>query len=956
MSKVTLSMGVENGTFEEEMSILSGNEEEPPSLPIQNGSTARRRNNLRFQGETASSDAPSYVLKGRMKDLYENNPNLFFDDGLRKIDFVLVWEQNLKVEGAEERRRIFEEELELEGLELERKFSSSSHQLVKIHAPIVIIERYAELLKMRLPMKPDWRRSTMMQDNGFHRYLKKIPGFSQLHTATTEVVHQVKSRWEWILDKFKMDPDTFKPEKKFRLHSTYTREKKELFDVSDQFMLPSLRSRVVDFILNRKKFSNDPNDHFAFGIERLIEEKAYSAAYPLHDGDSRTPGNIRYKLARHWASLWKAVKYQPLDHIKEYFGVKIGLYFAWLGFYTHTLIFASVVGLFCFFYGLATLDNNIPSQEICDLSKSVTMCPVCDKFCDYWDLSETCLHSKVTYLFDNSSTVFFAIFMSFWAALFLELWKRYSAKITHRWDLTGFDAREEHPRPQYLAKLKDVQEKKYNPLTHKEEPRVPFWRMKFPNQMISYTTILLLILLVIALVVGVIIYRICVLSVLAIKASEEDSLITRNAQIFTTATAASLNLVCIMLFNRLYERAAYKLTEMELPRTQTDFEDSYTVKIYLLQFVNLYASIFYIGFIKGKMIGRPGKYNKIFGFRQEECAPGGCMLELTIQLAIIMVGKQAMGTCMEMIQPILMKWWNTMRLHAAYGSIKKKKDEKPQWLKDYTLNSFGPEGLFGEYLEMVLQYGFVTIFVAAFPLAPLFALLNNLFEMRLDAKKVLNLYRRPVAQRVRNIGVWYTIMDMVGKFSVITNAFIIAFTSDFIPQAVYYYYYSPKIYNYSTMTGYVNHTLSWFDVNDFMENKPDKPGVEYCRYFEYRSPPWADPKYKRTQVYWHVMAARLAFIVVFENIVALVVFLVQYCIPDMPRQLQDQIQAESYLTNEIIIDHELTRSRNRHNGCTTPEPLIETQGTEEERPVVNYRDDLIYYNEKRGVESNQESS
>ena len=76
------------------------------------------------------------------------------------------------------------------------------------------------------------------------------------------------------------------------------------------------------------------------------------------------------------------------------------------------------------------------------------------------------------------------------------------------------------------------------------------------------------------------------------------------------------------------------------------------------------------------------------------------MLELTIQLAIIMVGKQAMGTCMEMIQPILMKWWNTMRLHAAYGSIKKKKDEKPQWLKDYTLNSFGPEGLFGEYLEM----------------------------------------------------------------------------------------------------------------------------------------------------------------------------------------------------------------------------------------------------------------
>lgn len=43
--------------------------------------------------------------------------------------------------------------------------------------------------------------------------------------------------------------------------------------------------------------------------------------------------------------------------------------------------------------------------------------------------------------------------VGFSATLFLELWKRYSAEITHRWDLTGFDLHEEHPRPQYLGKL-----------------------------------------------------------------------------------------------------------------------------------------------------------------------------------------------------------------------------------------------------------------------------------------------------------------------------------------------------------------------------------------------------------------------------------------------------------------------------------------------------------------------
>lgn len=53
-------------------------------------------------------------------------------------------------------------------------------------------------------------------------------------------------------------------------------------------------------------------------------------------------------------------------------------------------------------------------------------------------------------------------------------------------------------------------------------------------------------------------------------------------------------------------------------RTQTEFDDSLTLKIYLFQFVNYYASIFYIAFFKGKFIGRPGNYNRFFGYRQEE--------------------------------------------------------------------------------------------------------------------------------------------------------------------------------------------------------------------------------------------------------------------------------------------------------------------------------------------------
>lgn len=69
----------------------------------------------------------------------------------------------------------------------------------------------------------------------------------------------------------------------------------------------------------------------------------------------------------------------------------------------------------------------------------------------------------------------------------------------------------------------------------------------------------------------------------------------------------------------------------------------------------------------------------------------------------------------------------------------------------------------------MLQFGFITIFVAAFPLAPLFALLNNWVEIRLDAHKFACEYRRPVAERAQNIGVWFNILEALSHLSVIAN-------------------------------------------------------------------------------------------------------------------------------------------------------------------------------------------
>ena len=55
--------------------------------------------------------------------------------------------------------------------------------------------------------------------------------------------------------------------------------------------------------------------------------------------------------------------------------------------------------------------------------------------------------------------------------------------------------------------------------------------------------------------------------------------------------------------------------------------------------------------------------------------------------------------------------------------------------------------LFSDYIELAIQFGFATLFSSAFPLAPLCAFLNNLFEIRLDAQKYTKYKMRTVPNR-----------------------------------------------------------------------------------------------------------------------------------------------------------------------------------------------------------------
>ncbi|KAH1175750.1 hypothetical protein KIL84_022275 [Mauremys mutica] len=620
------------------------------------------------------------------------------------------------------------------------------------------------------------------------------------------------------------------------------------------------------------------------GINRLLNERVYGAAFPLHEGPFETPDsevpdealNPRQVLYRFWAQWGCWYRYQPLDHIRQYFGEKIAIYFAWLGFYTAWLLPAAAVGTVVFLAGLVAMGTNTPAQEICESGGQFLMCPLCDT-CETWNISEICPMAKVGYLFDHPGTVFFSVFMSFWAVTFLEYWKRKSATLAHHWDCMDFQEEEERPRPEFAAMAPRMEQ---NPITGVKEPYFPK-RDRLSRILTGSMAIVIMLCVVMIFLVSVIMYR-GIISVVMYHTG--NAILVTQAGNIANISSTLVNLALILLMSQVYTSLAEKLTRWEMHRTQTLHEDAFTFKVFIFQFVNFYSSPFYVAFFKGRFVGYPGQYGTLLGLRNEECGPGGCLIELAQQLFIIMVGKQIISNVQEFVIPKLKAWRQKRKLARVRGA--QISQEPPRWEEDYELIEC--EGLFEEYLEMVLQFGFITIFVAAFPLAPLFALLNNWVEIRLDAQKFVCEYRRPVAYRAQNIGVWFLILEVLAQISVVVNAFLIAFTSDFLPRLLYQYEHD------SQLQGYVNFTLAYSPPRYLATGNHT-----LCRYKAFR-----DANGSYTLFYWKLLAVRLGFIIAFEHVVFFFLRLIDWLVPDVPGSLELKIKRERYLAKQALADNQ----------------------------------------------------
>ncbi|XP_011334900.1 anoctamin-8 isoform X2 [Ooceraea biroi] len=479
-------------------------------------------------------------------------------------------------------------------------------------------------------------------------------------------------------------------------------------------------------------------------VPKCISSGIISQVFPLHELPALE------KLQRTWVRAFLSP--QPLDDICKYFGVKITMYFAWLGHYTTALIVPAAVGAI---YWVGIIGRNQAVEDV--------------------------------------AYVLFSVFNVIWATVYLETWKRRGAELAYRWGT--LDQRDDllvEPRPLFTGTLE------VSPVTGRLEPTYPRWRRNMFRYFVSVP------------IIAVCLFFVFIVMILSLQIQDwwDAHLESGGYGFWLSYVPKVLLAVVIALMDEAYFKVAVWLNDLENYRLDTEYENHLIYKVALFQFVNSFLSLFYIAFylqdherlkeqlaallIARQVIGNlkesavpylieqlrlarlsfelfgalsPSEARPPPGQESDEAQAGKDNEEKEDQRADSGKSKQPRNVSQAELESSL------YRVGHPTNSLLSDVTFKVSTTKECITIKY--DGAFSEHLEMLSQLGYVCLFSSAFPLAAMAALLGNLLELRGDAFKLCFVLQRPFGRRVSNIGTWQNAMEAMGLVAILVNCALI---------------------------------------------------------------------------------------------------------------------------------------------------------------------------------------
>lgn len=394
-----------------------------------------------------------------------------------------------------------------------------------------------------------------------------------------------------------------------------------------------------------------------------------------------------------------------------------------------------------------------------------------------------CVISVAFWLFSpaDSFPPLYAFALAIYSSVFIAGWRVREKKLAVRWGTRGCETRRVgRMRPQYVINEK---------VTSLDQPHHKADLVRDGKMIASIPVVLLC-----GALLGCVLLSIFMLEAFI-------------SQLWRGSGKAIIGFVPTILFSGVVPQViaaaaqvSKRLVHWEDHRTWTSATKSLTAKtfamncivaylgLYLSSYVYLPFGPYIMGFIQ-KLLDRDSSVDaktsenyKIESVRSK-VNPG----RLRAQVFAYTVTNQIIGAFLETGLPFILRHINNVRsgkadvLDIFKGG--KKEEEKAATGTDGVEKRFLdkvehelalPEyNIFVDYAEMVTQFGYVVIWSIVWPIAPVFALINNYFELRSDAVKISKHVQRPLGDRVETIGTWLDALSIIAWMGAWTSATLI---------------------------------------------------------------------------------------------------------------------------------------------------------------------------------------
>ncbi|KAI1336291.1 calcium-activated chloride channel-domain-containing protein [Xylariaceae sp. FL0016] len=478
------------------------------------------------------------------------------------------------------------------------------------------------------------------------------------------------------------------------------------------------RLRMVHLLITKPK-----NEGGAGITPKTGQWKQVASIFALHD----------HAFNRKWIKQW-STKYfldsQDLDQIRDKFGEKVAFYFAFLQSYFAFLLFPAAFG-----FG--------------------------------------------AWLILGRFSWFYAIVNSLWSVIFFEWWKHKEVDLAVQWGVRGV-SRIQHPRTEFKWDHEAP-----DPVTG--EP-VKVWS---PNKRLQVQMLQIPFAFGCVLILGAL-YVFCFS--IEIFISEVYNGPFKSYLTFTPTVILTL---FIPMLSTVLTNFAKKLTEKENYETNDSHQASLIRKIFVINFITSYTPLFLTAFVYMPFGNILVPYLDIFKITAEKLASEKTITtqgfqinpdRLKKQTIYFTVTAQVVNFALEVIVPyVKRKAFKEVekvqtKITSQKGEAMAKHDvpEEHAFLKrvrnEAELEAYDVSG---DYREMVVQFGYLSLFSAVWPLTPVSFLINNWVELRSDAMKIAVGSQRPIPWRADSIGPWLNCLGFICWFgSIISSAIVFMFSGD----------------------------------------------------------------------------------------------------------------------------------------------------------------------------------